>query len=98
MVPYRNKLTIPFFILALSLLAFGLLFGLLGALEYVIPGFSKNFLSFEKIRPLHVSSAVFWILTAIFAGLKTAKIQHDDQTNVSLYNCINRSVVVRGMQ
>lgn len=76
MVPYRNKSTIPFFILALSLLAFGLVFGLLGALEYVIPGISKNFLSFEKIRPLHVSSAVFWILTAAMGAVLTYLQEH----------------------
>ncbi|MBS1950167.1 MAG: Cytochrome c oxidase subunit CcoN [Cytophagales bacterium] len=39
-------------------------FGLVGALQYTSPGLFKNVLSFEKVRPLHVSSAVFWILLA----------------------------------
>jgi len=46
----------------LILLALGLLFGLTGALQYLVPGLFKTQLSFEKVRPLHVSSVVFWIL------------------------------------
>ena len=48
------------------LLLLGMLFGIFGALQYVIPRFLKEEISFEKMRPLHVSSALFWIiLTAI---------------------------------
>jgi len=50
----------------LFLLGIGLLFGVTGALQYIVPGFLKSVVSFEKIRPLHVSSVVFWIiLTAV---------------------------------
>lgn len=76
MVPYRNKTISFFFILSLCLLTVGLLFGLLGALEYVFPGISKGFLSFEKIRPLHVSSVVFWILTAAMGGVLSFLQEH----------------------
>lgn len=76
MEPFRSKTTIPFFILALCLLAVGLMFGLFGALEYVFPGSSKNLISFEKIRPLHVSSVVFWILTAAMGGVLTFIQEH----------------------
>lgn len=58
-----NKSPHSLFIRAgLILLALGLLFGLTGALQYLVPGLFKTHLSFEKIRPLHVSSVVFWIL------------------------------------
>lgn len=58
------KTSHKFLISALSLLAIGLLFGIIGSLQYVVPGFLKSYLSFEKIRPLHVSSVVFWIIMA----------------------------------
>ena len=61
--------TSKFFIVAgLILMAVGMLFGLTGSLQYLVPGLIKNYLSFEKIRPLHVSSVVFWI---IFAAIGT---------------------------
>lgn len=53
-----------FFITALLLLAAGMLFGLLGAYQYIHGGFLKAYLSFERVRPLHVSSVVFWIILA----------------------------------
>lgn len=64
-----NKSTAYFFVLSLSLLAFGLLFGWLGAIEYIFPGISKQIISFEKVRPLHVSSIVFWILSAAMGAV-----------------------------
>ncbi|HRE68512.1 MAG TPA: cbb3-type cytochrome c oxidase subunit I [Cyclobacteriaceae bacterium] len=48
----------------LVLLITGMLFGLVGSFQYIFPGLFKQYLSFEKIRPLHVSSVVFWILFA----------------------------------
>ncbi len=51
-----------FLIAGLFLLVAGLLFGITGTLQYCIPGFLKASLSFEKIRPLHVSSVLFWII------------------------------------
>lgn len=44
-------------------------FGLLAGLQYIIPGFGRDVFSFEKLRPLHVSSAVFWILMAAMGGV-----------------------------
>ena len=52
----------PFTITSLLLLILGMLFGLTGALQYLLPGFLKSHLSFEKIRPMHVSSIIFWII------------------------------------
>ena len=72
MEPLHNKelSSSKLFILAgLLLLAAGMIFGLLGTLQYLLPGFLKETFSFEKIRPLHVSSVVFWIILAAMGGL-----------------------------
>ncbi|MGB4844424.1 MAG: cbb3-type cytochrome c oxidase subunit I [Ferruginibacter sp.] len=69
----KNKpSTAKLFILAgLLLLATGMLFGLTGALQYLVPDFIKQYLSFEKVRPLHVSSVVFWIIFAAIGSVLT---------------------------
>jgi nitric oxide reductase subunit B len=51
-----------FIVTGLILLFSTLSFGVIGALQYVYAGLFRENFSFEKIRPLHVSSAVFWIL------------------------------------
>lgn len=48
-----------------------MLFGLTGALQYLVPGFLKQYLSFEIIRPLHVSSVIFWIIFAAMGAVLT---------------------------
>jgi len=69
----NNKLTTAklFIICGLLLMATGMLFGLTGALQYLVPGFLKTYLSFEKIRPLHVSAVVFWIIFAAMGAVLT---------------------------
>lgn len=60
-----------FFIAGLLLFAVGMLFGITGALQYAIPGFLKQKLSFEKVRPLHVSSVIFWIIFGAIGAVFT---------------------------
>ena len=72
MVPLNNNkrdIAKRFILFALSLLLFGMAFGLLGTLQYLIPGLAKNYISFEKTRPLHVSSVIFWILFAAIGSV-----------------------------
>lgn len=79
MVPSDNsKRPIPHFFLVtgLGLLAIGMLFGVIGGLQYVIPGFIKSYLSFDSIRPLHVSSVVFWIILAAVGSVMTYIQEH----------------------
>lgn len=59
----KNNPAHKFFFFGLFLLGFALLFGLMGALQYLVPGLLKEDLSFEKVRPLHVTAAVFWIIS-----------------------------------
>jgi len=69
----NNKLTTSklFILTGLILLAIGMLFGLTGSLQYLAPNFLKQYLSFEKVRPLHVSSVVFWIIFAAIGSVLT---------------------------
>ena len=69
----NNKLTTSklFIIAGLLLMAVGMLFGLTGALQYLVPGFLKQYLSFEVIRPLHVSSVIFWIIFGAIGAVLT---------------------------
>lgn len=80
-----HKLTTSklFIISGLLLLITGMLFGLTGALQYLLPGFLKDHLSFEVIRPLHVSSVVFWIILAVMG---TVLIYLQQYTNRKLYS------------
>lgn len=59
---------------ALFMLVLGLCFGVLGAIVYVKPDFLKDNLGFVSLRPLHVSSVLFWILLgatgAVYASLQ----------------------------
>ncbi|HMN33482.1 MAG: cbb3-type cytochrome c oxidase subunit I [Chitinophagaceae bacterium] len=73
---YRNKLSIPFFILSLALLMIGLTFGFIGSVQYLVPDFLKEWISFDKVRPLHVSSVVFWILVTAMGSVITFLQEH----------------------
>ncbi len=53
---------------AIAILVFGLVFGVLGTFQYYITGFTQSYFSFEKTRPLHVTSVLFWILLSSIGG------------------------------
>lgn len=79
MAPSNNRqenVPVLFMIVAMILLATGMIWGLTGGLQYVIPGFLKQYLSFEKVRPLHVSSVVFWIILGAMGAVLTYLQQH----------------------
>jgi nitric oxide reductase subunit B len=59
-----DKIAIGFLVLSMSYLVFGLLFGLIGGFQYILPDFLKDQLNFAKTRPLHVYLAISWIFTA----------------------------------
>lgn len=74
----KNKIPVTrlFLLTAMFLLAIGMVFGVIGGLQYVIPGFLRQYLSFDKIRPLHVSSVVFWIILCAVGSVMTYLQQH----------------------
>lgn len=51
-----------FLIVALVMLMLGLFFGVLASRVYLSPTFLSDTISFQALRPLHVSSVMFWIL------------------------------------
>lgn len=69
----ENKLPPPkrLIITGMVMLVVGMFFGVIGSLQYVSPGLWKSILSFDKVRPLHVSSIVFWILLTASGGVLT---------------------------
>ena len=69
LVHHNSNIINKYFKLALLLLVLGICFGLIGALQYVIPGFLKENLSFEKVRPLHVTCLIFWIILSASAAV-----------------------------
>lgn len=85
MEPLRNNEHIPrrFIRAGLLLLAAGMLFGLMGGVQYLVPGLFREWLSFERVRPLHVSSVVFWIIFAATGGVLTYLQQY---TGKALYS------------
>lgn len=58
-----DKVAIAFIGLAFVYLLTGLLFGVIGGIQYALPPFLKEQLGFEKSRPLHVYLVINWIFT-----------------------------------
>ncbi len=58
----KFKMMVPLMIIAFIMLISGAVFGSLSAIEYVLPGYFKDLLSFSQLRPMHVSAVLFWIL------------------------------------
>lgn len=54
---------------ALVLLVGAAIFGLLASLAYLYPEAFNQVLPFHQLRPLHVSAALFWIITGATAGI-----------------------------
>ncbi len=80
MEPLHNKhfSTAKLFVLTgLLLLSVGMIFGLGAAAQYILPNFLKQQLSFEKMRPLHVSAVVFWIIVAAMGSVFTYLQQYN---------------------
>lgn len=64
----KNKVGILFIVIALLSLMGGVLFGTIGAMQFIYPGFLDT-IPFFKIRPLHVSLVVAWIFFAAVGGI-----------------------------
>ncbi len=72
----KNTVNKAFIFAGLLLLLAGMIWGITGALQYLFPGLLKETLSFEKVRPLHVSSMIFWIIMAASGSVITYLQQH----------------------
>ena len=79
MEPLNNKVVSTsktFIIAGLFLLVTGMFWGVAGGFQYLVPGFLKQSFSFEKVRPFHVSSVVFWIIFGAMGGVLTYLQEH----------------------
>ncbi|MEL1243823.1 cbb3-type cytochrome c oxidase subunit I [Flavobacterium sp. DGU11] len=65
----KNKVSILFLATALLALLCGMLCGILAGLQYVIPGFIKEIMPFNNLRPMHVTSVISWIVLAATGGI-----------------------------
>jgi len=69
-----------FLLTALCLLLSGLLFGILASVNYIFPLFLKDLFGFVTLRPVHVTSALFWIILGatgcIYSGLEQYTGRH----------------------
>ena len=59
-----DRTALAFLVLSMCYLLAGLLFGVLGGFQYILPPFLKEALAFQKMRPLHVYLVISWIFTA----------------------------------
>jgi nitric oxide reductase subunit B len=64
----KRKISIYFILFAILSLLGGVLFGILGAFQFIIPGF-LDFIPFIKSRPLHVSMVIAWIFLSAVGGI-----------------------------
>jgi len=60
----KNKTAIIFLIASLLVLLLGVFFGLFASLQYVLPDFLKESIPFNKMRPLHTTTVISWIILA----------------------------------
>lgn len=63
------KIALLFIVASLLSLIIGVFFGMIGGLQYILPEFLKENLSFEKTRPLHVTLVITWIFTGAVGGI-----------------------------
>lgn len=65
----NNRYPLCFLILGLSSLMIGLVCGLLASLQYLYPELLKDLAPFSKLRPLHVTSGISWIVLSAIGSI-----------------------------
>lgn len=68
----NNHIGKAFLLTATALLIIGLICGLLSSIIYLFPEFLKDSVGLSGLRPLHVSSVIFWILLAATGAIYLA--------------------------
>lgn len=64
-----KKLATWYFTVAATLFGAQLLFGLVAAIQYVVPGFLFEILDFSVARMLHINALVVWMVFAMFGSV-----------------------------
>ncbi len=65
----KNKISLLFIYLSLISLLFAVLLGCLASFQYIYPNALTGILSFQMLRPLHVSMVIAWIFSSALAGI-----------------------------
>jgi len=78
----KKEISIYFILFAILSLLGGVVFGIIGAFQFIIPGFLKS-LPFIQCRPLHVSLVIAWIFLSAVGGIYYYLAKY---CNVSLYS------------
>lgn len=60
----HQRTGVRFILLGLSALALGLIFGVIGGFQYILPSFLKERLTFQQTRPLHVYLVISFIFSS----------------------------------
>ncbi|RKE98160.1 cbb3-type cytochrome c oxidase subunit I [Ichthyenterobacterium magnum] len=74
----KNKTALLFLIAALYVLILGTLFGLLASLQYSLPDFLKELIPLNKMRPLHTTTVISWIILSATGSIYfyISKVEH----------------------
>jgi nitric oxide reductase subunit B len=67
-VKMKREISVYFIFFAILAILGGVIFGILGAFQFIIPGFFK-WIPFIKSRPLHVSLVIAWIFLSAVGGI-----------------------------
>ena len=78
----KKEISIYFVLFAILSLLGGVVFGIIGAFQFIIPGFLKS-LPFIQCRPLHVSLVIAWIFLSAVGGIYYYLAKY---CNVNLYS------------
>ncbi|MCC6636003.1 MAG: cbb3-type cytochrome c oxidase subunit I [Chitinophagaceae bacterium] len=65
----KSKAPLLFIITAIASLITAISFGIIATLQYVQFDFLKPFLTFNKVRPMHVTGALSWVLLSAIGGI-----------------------------
>lgn len=65
----KNKTSLLFIITALLALLLGVFFGILSGSQYIFPEFIKEIIPFNRLRPLHVTTVISWIVLCAIGGV-----------------------------
>jgi len=64
----KKEISIYFMLFAVLALLSGVIFGIIGAFQFIIPSFFDS-IPFIKCRPLHVSLVIAWIFLSVVGGI-----------------------------
>jgi len=65
----KNRTALCFVFFALCALWLGMLFGIMGGVQYLLPDFIKDIIPFNRLRPLHVTTVISWIILCASGGI-----------------------------